>query len=160
MSEHDQYQWLKSSRRSIDSVDALSLTLTRRTAEYSGPSYFLPSFLPWDFRVVEVDSCWTLQLLLPWTLETTTHMSVYRRPVGTLDLFPDFQDIAQFVFPSGQSGFLKLVISTNAAWVYFSTDGILGNPNPSMVSLTSFSVFRCTWYNSRISCSYCCQTSS
>lgn len=96
-------------------VDELSLTLTYRTAEDSRPSYFLPSFLPWDCRVIEVDSCWALQLLLPWALETAKHMSIYCRPVGTLDLFSDFQDIAEFVFPCGQPGFLKSVISTNAA---------------------------------------------
>lgn len=36
-------------------------------------------------------------------------MSVYRGPIAALDLFPDFQDITQFDFPRGQSGFLKSV---------------------------------------------------
>lgn len=54
-------------------------------------------------------------------------MSVYRGPIAALDLLPDFQDIPQFGFPRGQSGFLKSVavlesaqlgIQTNAAWVY------------------------------------------
>lgn len=63
-------------------VDVLSLTLTRRMAEDSRPSYFLPSFLPWDCRVIEVHSCWTLQLLLPWTLDFRRRPSTYRYIVG------------------------------------------------------------------------------
>lgn len=117
---------LKSLRRKMGLFGALSLTLTRRAVEDSRPSNLLPGFLPWDCSVIEVHSCWTLQFLLPRPLETGKHMSVYSRPIAALDLFPDFQDIAQLGFPRGQSGFLKSVahfkparlsIWTNAAWV-------------------------------------------